>query len=838
MKNKIRNPFIASIITAMSFALLVTTNACSQLNPSKPLTEIEDVLDYIYENATDNAVKNPYRIQGTVTRRYGDMCFVQRTNEVTGKVDAIRIKGLDKYSTNVKEGDEVTIEGGNLQLVYETPTIILTKEKQVKIGKNHAVDPLKYGSVADYLENGLETSTAKGEEKYAYLRYVEIDDVETRGFYSDGYTFGDEHYKYNLFSDMFGYESDKTLMCMSFFDNAEEIVKVIEDANKEDKLFSLKGIAYWHGDRFSFLVSSINDVEVSSHYTFDEDVITSRVYANFVTGYSEDDGFYEKPLTYYYLKDKADIAYVEIGEFYEDRTNVIWGYYAFHTYRSKVEGKPHQTKYLFGRTSDESKAKGYFIVDSENDTIDCYEIDGYMMNPYSRANGMSVLALDRYDGIQIDTYSSVMYVPRSGEEHFDLGHFDIDIVQDKYGKMYAPLTVMVDTLFSTIGYGYTFNGKDLYANARVKDEGIKQRMSDESAYMDSVTRTPELAEYTYNALCYSLTYCYGLRYIREMGEPDIMFSNMGVKDLIRSANNDDYTRGIAIWAARWLYEGHAGLTKMAPIKTSEETDYGDLYVNEVKTNNQRYADIWGTLETLEGLRNEAGKKVGLEFNDNHTMAVVRFDSFVKYSQNNSFNVNVDDYTYEQLHEMGSDLLFRKAFKEIEQYDTVQDIVIDNSQNGGGHLDVVPWLEAYMTFTPNLTTRHQTQGEISELHYLVDLDNDGTYYSDGDSYQGKYNFYILNSKCSFSCGNTLPILMKANKLGKLVGERSGGGVCVVGSFSTAIGTVFRNSENRQTGYYDTTTNEFVTFENGVPADIEFGYDCYYDLDKLYAAIHQA
>ena len=129
---------------------------------------------------------------------------------------------------------------------------------------------------------------------------------------------------------------------------------------------------------------------------------------------------------------------------------------------------------------------------------------------------------------------------------------------------------------------------------------------------------------------------------------------------------------------------------------------------------------------------------------------------------------------------------------------------------------------------------EVRGEISENYFKVDINYDGVFDSN-DTYEGQYNFYCLDSRYSFSCGNFFPSLLKGYGMAETIGENSGGGVCAVGALATATGTLLRNSSLNQLGFWSTAQNKFVCYEDGVPADASLAHEYYYDLVKVREAV---
>ena len=60
--------------------------------------------------------------------------------------------------------------------------------------------------------------------------------------------------------------------------------------------------------------------------------------------------------------------------------------------------------------------------------------------------------------------------------------------------------------------------------------------------------------------------------------------------------------------------------------------------------------------------------------------------------------------------------------------------------------------------PSMTTYYRLYDHVAEVYYNIDTNTDGVI-DEHDTYQGKYNFYVLDSEFSFSwnfsCPRSLP-----------------------------------------------------------------------------------
>ena len=172
--------------------------------------------------------------------------------------------------------------------------------------------------------------------------------------------------------------------------------------------------------------------------------------------------------------------------------------------------------------------------------------------------------------------------------------------------------------------------------------------------------------------------------------------------------------------------------------------------------------------------------------------------------------------------------FCVAFNDIVKHDNIKNIVIDLTGNIGGEVRCIPYLAAFMTKDPNIVYRNTMDGSLLDFHYKVDLDGDGEFGTDSDTFEGKYKFYLLNG-ANFSGGNELAAMAKNSGWAKLIGEKSAGGSCAIGNRIDSSGLTFRLSStfNLQLKQGD----KYITNDDGVDVDYVLPFDNWYELDKL-------
>jgi hypothetical protein len=114
---------------------------------------------------------------------------------------------------------------------------------------------------------------------------------------------------------------------------------------------------------------------------------------------------------------------------------------------------------------------------------------------------------------------------------------------------------------------------------------------------------------------------------------------------------------------------------------------------------------------------------------------------------------------------------------------------------------------------------------SELIYRIDTNLDGDF-DEQDSFEGQYDFFVLTSPYSFSCGNMFPYVAKANDIATVIGQQSGGGACIVSFTVTPDGMPYRISGLARTGdLADPTKHDDLGVK--VDADCQVALNHFYD-----------
>ena len=247
-----------------------------------------------------------------------------------------------------------------------------------------------------------------------------------------------------------------------------------------------------------------------------------------------------------------------------------------------------------------------------------------------------------------------------------------------------------------------------------------------------------------------------------------------------------------------------------------------------------------------------------------TTAVIHFDEFrdldtagwskqyplltAWYAKKAEAEKNKQTFTEEKPAYPDDDLgLFYYAFDRIEQKSTVKYVVVDLSVNNGGSVSDVGSLLAFLASDGTNTVKlidqdAHTSSEITTV-YTIDLNLDGSVNNKDEELcaarMKKYKYAVLTSEMSFSSANLFPVMAKDYGI-KIIGKRSLGGSCSIGTFVTADGFTYYYSIAERGVSAD---KQYTTMESGAAVDVEIGYDGeavkdFYDESKIGEAVEKA
>lgn len=381
-------------------------------------------------------------------------------------------------------------------------------------------------------------------------------------------------------------------------------------------------------------------------------------------------------------------------------------------------------------------------------------------------------------------------------------------------------------------------------------------------FSGSFSRKAEMSEayakYNYAGICLMLDLTFGHKAEKGITSFDAFFEENGLKETLLSADPLDDAETLNRMYSMLFDSGHDGALLAPSVFSSEGmierqeaihqliqligydtvaelmSDAEPLLALLMKLENRLFPDNKATDGVMDsesetmGPRSQALMKEALRMmvlkpflhGDNKVeivgdTAVIYFESFMEdLTRSNSFYTKLP--TREDL-EKSTFALVYYAFEKIKSNGEVKNVVFDVSNNGGGAAAALVAVLGFLSEDGevNITYRDLlNQSDVSE-YYHVDTNLDGVF-DDQDGYGGQYNFYIITSGSSYSCANALPYFAQKDHLAKVMGQKPGGGDCVVGYYVDAAGRVGAISGFLKLGTI--TDGAFVSNEDAVDPDL--------------------
>ena len=310
------------------------------------------------------------------------------------------------------------------------------------------------------------------------------------------------------------------------------------------------------------------------------------------------------------------------------------------------------------------------------------------------------------------------------------------------------------------------------------------------------------------------------------------FETFKEADLFTS--EDGATRGSAYYKAiQMLNDLHSGYSYSSYFSEFPKDDGSAKYTQTFYSNRTDLQLL------LTAMRSDHIKK----YNDANSTDVVQTD--VRYSRDGKYAYFSFD-AFDTFHYYGTETtipeetlladtyyLFVKNLNEAKARGAKR-VIIDDSLNGGGYVDLMGKLLALMSKDnkSEMFIRDDANGSILKMTTRVDSNKDGVY-DERDCFGNDFEFYIVTSNYSYSCGNAFPFYAYQNGLAKMIGQKSGGGECCVFGYTFPTGQGLSYSSPYHIGYYNATNNTFLGDEGGAIVKYASGNSFYelYDVDLV-------
>ena len=464
--------------------------------------------------------------------------------------------------------------------------------------------------------------------------------------------------------------------------------------------------------------------------------------------------------------------------------------------------------------------KGTMVIDPQKDTLHFDNFEDF------------ISAEKNAEGTELDAPYIREYTPvNEGEVNgldLDLSPYKIDVIEYD-GRTYFPVS-SIGLLFSET-YNTAVYDKDNVYFIHTSDIVMGTCYFKNTTVYDTLERSKDLVELTYNELCFAVDKLYGRPAQAEIAEmleeksfdetlDEYSDDTRRAKELLLSESTIDYVLGTAYLGQILFDGGHTALNYPAVLafltpgtavydellELGDSEDFRDRqavdYTFKALGSSQRSADMselrsgkYANYELVKAWDDKSASKLYVAGDT----AVFAFDMFINEAAYH-FKWSLD-YAEE---------------KGIKRF------VIDLSCNSGGSAAVVMYIMAMITnkdkdsYSASYRKLQTLTGNITRIDHDMDLNLDGEINAlDKDVYYD-FEYAFITSGISYSCGNLLPCLARDAGF-PILGERSGGGAC-----SLLI------AYTPETFYYTLSSyNKIITADGN---DVDSGAELDYDLTK--------
>ena len=464
--------------------------------------------------------------------------------------------------------------------------------------------------------------------------------------------------------------------------------------------------------------------------------------------------------------------------------------------------------------------KGTMVIDPQHDTLhfDCFEV--------------FISAQSNVDGTEMDVPYLKEYAPvNEGEINgldLDLSPYKIDIIEYD-GKTYFPVS-SIGLLFS-MTYNTALYDKDNIYFIHTSDIVMGTTYYKNTMVYNTLERSKDLVELSYNDLCFAVDKLYGRPAQAELAAmleeksfdetlDEYSDDTRRAKELLLSKKTIDYVLGTAYLGQVFADGGHTAIHYPAVLAILTP---GTAVYDELKRlfDEEDFRDADAMKSVMSSVASSQKSK---------TMSEFRSGKYKDYDLVKSW----DDKSASQLFVTGDTAVFAfdsfineavyhfKWSLDYAKENGIKRFVIDLSCNSGGNAAVIMYIMAMVTnqdkdsYTTSCRNLQTLTGNITRIDYDVDLNLDGEINDLDKSVYYDFEYAFITSNISYSCGNLLPCLAKDAGF-PILGEKSGGGAC-----SLLI------AYTPETFFYTLSSyNKFITKDN---KDVDNGAELDFDLTK--------
>lgn len=531
----------------------------------------------------------------------------------------------------------------------------------------------------------------------------------------------------------------------------------------------------------------------------------------------------ESDLSVYRIKNQEEMAFVDLDEFLK----ALDGFIDPTKFTSRVDEENHQKIYEV-KDPKTNEVTAQMVIDWEKNTIFVNGTAFFwsILKPQELTDGNQFLKLD-YEA---------KYENENGIT-FDLSKYDMDIIY-KDNKILIPFLIF-NTLFMSQNYNNiyfngdtftnVFGGIDSYSSATFPPEA-RQRIKNQA----TVAKKPQTIKdrvVNFNHLLFAMDYFYGLKDYKKITSFKDYIGNEDKKKIL-STNPEEFHEGYINVFHKKLNELHTRLDSFSyyDLPSEESLRESKLKKDPKKYYGEYYNRFFDTKDMLEkNFHKKYPKDIRnytlddhIKFIDNDQTAILRtfgfFDGTKEQNQKN------DAWKYDTYY------LMYEFMKKVKEKETVKNILVDLSMNGGGSVYAMIRALGFMTNKQILNREYNELNKIASIT-KANVDTQKSDEFKPHDYDQKYKWNILVSLNTFSAANQGTSIVKEMGIAKIIGQKTGGGMSAVFPITFNDGTTLTMSSPNNA----VQGEDNKEIESGIDPDYQLDYKDFYDDNAIKKAI---
>ena len=421
----------------------------------------------------------------------------------------------------------------------------------------------------------------------------------------------------------------------------------------------------------------------------------------------------------------------------------------------------------------------------------------------------------------------VVYEDSPEQVQYELGKLGIALYADE-NDVWFPVSILSSWLTDIAQNRVVCNGDALYVlrskSAYEVDNGYYN-----TEYFDKILtgaeREEDLAAYSYAELGFIFRYMYGYPGRTEF-DPEILrnegfdagLAALGeegqeLREELASRDFSDFWFGMFKLTDGPMEDGHNNACLSIGVVDADQTD--------------KYKDFRTfTWSKFDGMgMSEFIKRLSAANNGIYSVRPAELTSNRYYKCGDTAVIylsafTVDEEGWNEYYRNEGDLpldtmgVAAKGLMMAAQDGEIKNVVFDLSTNPGGYSDSVMGVLSLMTGRDYLCGYNELSRQRFKVYFDVDRNLDGEINEEDDEINYDFNYAVMTSAASFSCGNMFPFLVQEEG-GMVIGERSGGGSCSVQKAILSEGFDISISGCK----FKLTDRKGSDFENGVTPDVD-------------------